>query len=118
LNFGRIIDSRSGALQFDDDFAALRSVQQRIQLATGAGGAAQSDRNRICRSAQMGLDLSPQIAAQFVRVQTSKRASQTKEGRRIGAFLNDAAIGFAQDQQCAMWLYRAREMDLLTLAIR
>ncbi len=63
-----------------------------------------------------------QNAIQQIAVEFGERHSdhlpQTEEFRRVGARLNDSMIRLADDQQRAMRLDRAGEMDFFPFAVR
>ena len=65
----------------------------------------------------MGLDLLVQVAAYFGETTPDKVTRQAEKFRRIGADLDDVVVRLVHDQQGAMRLNRAGELNLLSFTV-
>ena len=88
-------------------------MQQAIELRTGASNSAtHCDRHSLRRRVEMWKDPNQQIAID-IGERHADDLLQIEEFGGVGAGLNDAMIGFADNQQGAVGLNRARKMKFL-----
>ena len=114
-------DFRNRARMFDlnDKLAVRSAVDERgARLILYANAAAHRSRDRLYAGGQRSGRTLPECSPERSQSQPVQVAGDTKIDWRVVACLDNHLIGFANDQQSPMRLNRAREMDLLTLAVR
>ncbi len=112
------VHRRPGALELDHQATRRQTMHESVEGDVRlAQRAAYAQRNRIEFGGQMRREARGEVARQFVEPPADGRRLQAEESRRVGARLDDGQVRFTDDQQRAMRLDRACEMDLLALAI-
>ena len=112
------IDRGSGALELDDQPAGRRPMQQAVEFRAWVSDAAShGDRHALRSRIEVRQNAKQQVAVEFGE-RLPDDLFQIEEFVGIGAGLDDAVIGFADDQQGAMRLNGAREMNLFPFAVR
>ncbi len=118
LDMHRQIDRGAGRFQLDHQPGAGWAVQQQVEGAFRlADMAAHGDRHGIRRVGQMRADHGCEIAAEIGKAAADQPAGNAEKRGGVGAGARDHQIGFAQQQQRAMRLDRAGQMDLLAFAV-
>ena len=108
-----------GALQLDHEPALRRPVQEPVERrAPRADVAADRDRDAVEPVAQVRADAPGEVARDGVEAAAEHPFAQAQELGRVGARLDDGVVGLADHQQRPVRLDRAREVDLLALAVR
>lgn len=113
------IDGRSGPFQFDDQTTPRGAVQQAIVFGCRiADATANGPGNRVQRIVQMGLNPARQTLGESLQRAAEEVGVQPEKRCGIVADLHHGLIGFVDDQQRAVRLDGAGQVDLFALAVR